>query len=264
MGLTTAQLQSREGRLTASRVACLMTGDEAEIMSLWRELVGDPTFIPKDLSGIWPIQLGVATEALNLAWYERKTEHPLTRVGEVVLHPKADWAAATLDAWDDLLPGPVEAKHVGGREPTAVVIDRYHPQLTWQMLVTGAQQAAISIIEGANEPLIEVVPFDADYAAELWARAETFMACVWSLTPPIAQAAVTAPVKAERIVDMTGNNEFATHAVTWRENIAGKKAADAAEKALKALVPADAARCHGYGVVVSRDRANRLSLREMK
>ncbi len=265
MALSTAQIAARENKLTASRVAALMTGDEAKIMDLWRCLVGDPTYVEPDLSNIWAIQLGVATEALNGLWYERKTEHPLTRQGEVVVHPTADWAACTLDAWDELLPGPFEAKHVGGREATSTIIERYQPQLHWSMLITGAQQAALSIIEAANEPIVEIIPLDADYAAELWARAEAFMACVWSLTPPIAQAAVAAPVKAERIVDMeeAGSNEWAEHAATWLANRAGKLLADGAEKSLKALVAPDVARAHGYGVVVSKDRAGRMSLREL-
>jgi hypothetical protein len=262
--LTAAQLQARDGKLTASRVACLMSGDADKILSLWQELVGDPAFVPDDLSGVWPVQLGVATEALNLAWYEQKTGRPLSRQGEVVLHPDAEWAAATLDGWDASFPCVVEAKHVGGREPLATVIERYQPQMHWQMLVTGARQTALSVIEGANEPIVELIAFDADYAAELWQRAVAFMGCVWSLREPVPRAAVTAPGKAERIVDMTGNNEWADSAGTWLENFAGKKKAETAEKSLKGLVPSDAARCHGHGIVISRDRAGRLSLRESK
>lgn len=264
MSLSAAQLSARDGRLTASRVGALMTGDAEKIMLLWQEMVGDPAFVPDDLSGVWPVQLGIATEPLNLSWYTRKTGRSLTRVGEIVIHPRADWAAATLDAWDAALPGPVEAKHVGGREPLATVIARYQPQIHWQMIVTEARQAAFTIIEGANEPVVENVALDDRYATELWSRAEAFMACVWSLTPPVALAAVEAPVKAERIIDMTGKNEWASEAVAWLENAPAKKLAEAAEKAIKAMVPSDAARVFGHGIVVSRDKAGRLALRESK
>ena len=63
--LSPAQIQARDGRLTASRVACLMSGDEAEILNLWRELCGGD-FEQEDLSGVWPVQLGSCTEDLNL------------------------------------------------------------------------------------------------------------------------------------------------------------------------------------------------------
>lgn len=261
--LTTAQLAARDGKLTASRVACLMTGDEAKIMDLWREMVGDPGYVAEDLSGVWAVQLGSATEALNLDWYERK-HGALTRRGEVVCHPLHDWATCTLDAWDDALPGPVEAKHVGGYEPLAKVTARYMPQLHWQMLCTGSYAAALSVIEGTKEPTVEIVPFDVEYATELWRRAEAFMACVYDLTPPVALAPLEAPVKAEKVYDLAGNNEWAAGAADWLANAAAAKKATSAEKALKALVPADAARCHGYGVQITRDRAGRLSLKEMK
>jgi hypothetical protein len=42
-----------------------MTGDADKIMNLWRELVGDPAFVPEDLSGIWVVQLGSHTESLQ-------------------------------------------------------------------------------------------------------------------------------------------------------------------------------------------------------
>jgi hypothetical protein len=60
---------------------------------------------------------------------------------------------------------------------------------------------------------------------------------------------------------MQGNNKWAAHADEW---IKTKPAADTckdAEKSLKALVPDDAKKCHGYGIQITRDRAGRLSLR---
>ncbi len=263
MSLSAAQLEARDGKLTASRVACLMTGDEAKILNLWRLMIGDPEAVEEDLSDVWPVQLGVCTEPLNLAWYARKMG-PLFRQGEVVVHPTSDWAACTLDAWDPALIGPVEAKHVGGHEPLSRIIERYAPQLAWQMIVTGAGRSALTVIEGTNPPVVEIVDRDDAYAQELWGRACTFMECVWSLRPPVALEAVQAPVKAERIVDMAGSNSWASEAAVWLANREAKDLALGAEKALKGMVPADAARCHGFGVVISRNKAGSLSLREIK
>lgn len=260
--LSPVQIQQRDGKLTASRVACLMTGDETKILNLWREMIGDPAFVPEDLSGVWPVQLGSVTEALNLAWYARKCG-PLSRYGEVITHPEHEWAACTLDAWDDGKCCPVEAKHVGGRELLARVIDRYQPQLHWQMIVTNSRRAILSIIEGANEPVCEEIEIHDAYASELWRRAQEFMQCVWTLTPPIALPEVTAPAKPERVYEFTGNNQWASEAVTWLTTRIARKDNEAAEKALKGLVPADAARCHGHGIEIKRDRAGRLSIREL-
>lgn len=252
------------GKLGASQVAPLMSGDAEEILNLWRELIGDPSYVREDLSGVWAVQLGIHTESFHLNWYERRTGKPLSRRGEFVQHPRCDWACCTLDAFDDDFPAPVEAKHVGGFEKTETIIARYQPQAHWQMMCTGTQQCVFSIIEGAREPIIEIVNFDSNYAAELWSRAQKFMQCVFELRPPVALPPIVAPVKAERIYDMTGNNQWASEAVTWLNTRQAFKDNIASDKALKTMVPADAARCSGHGINISRSKAGSLSIREVR
>lgn len=262
--LSPDQIRQRDGKLTASRVACLMTGDEEKIMNLWRELVGDPAFVEEDLSDVWAVQLGSFTEPFNLDWYERRTGRTLARRGEVVVYPELEWAACTLDAWDDMLVAPIECKHVGGFEPIAKVLERYAPQAHWQMICTDATQCIFSIIEGAREPVIEIVQYDEAYGLELIERAEQFMECVWNLTPPIALVPVAAPVAAVKTYDMTGNNQWASEAITWLTTRQPAKDFAACEKAIKSIVPADAAKCTGHGISISRNKAGSLSIREMK
>lgn len=262
--LSPDQVRQRDGKLTASRVACLMTGDAEKIMNLWRELVGDPAFVAEDLSDVWAVQLGSHTEVLNLDWYEKRTGKALLKRGDVIVHPGCDWAAATLDGWDEVQSAPVECKHVGGFEKLPAILERYAPQAHWQMIVTGARQCVFSIIEGAREPVIEIVERDAAYAAELWKRAEQFMECVRTLTPPVEFAPVAAPVKAEKTYDMTGNNQWASDAVTWMTTKQAAKDFAATEKSIKSIVPADAIKCNGHGISVSRNKAGSLSIRELK
>lgn len=261
MSLSASQIIARDGKLTASRVACLMTGDEAKIMSLWKELIGDPSFVPEDLSEVWPVQLGVATEALNLDWFERK-HGPVTRRGEVV--SARTWMACTLDGWSVVHDCPIEVKHVGGHEPFETIRERYQPQMHWQMIVVGTDKCVLSVIMAAREPIVEFVEKDTAYADELLRRASAFMDCVRTLTPPVEIAPpVVAPVPG-KTYDFTGKNEWAAEAATWLENVVGKQKAEASEKSLKAMVPADATKCHGHQVVITRDRASRLSLRQEK
>jgi hypothetical protein len=208
------------------------------------------------------VQLGSHTEVLNLDWYERRTGKPVSRRGDVVVHPN-DWAACTLDGWDDDLNAPIECKHVGGFEKTSAILERYAPQAHWQMMMTGADKCIFSLIEGAREPIIEIVPYDPAYAEELWKRAESFMRCVFDLTPPVALAPIAAPVKAEKIYDMTGQNEWASEAVTWLTTRQARKDNEAADKAIKKLIPPDAAKCFGHGIQVSRSKAGSLSIREL-
>ena len=102
------------------------------------------------------------------------------------------------------------------------------------------------------------------YERTLWERVDNFLHCVETLTEPVAQAPVAPPVKPIKTYDMTGDNLWASEAVTWLDNRVAARTALTAEKDLKGLVPLDAIRCHGHGVEIRRDRAGRLSLRECR
>src|SRR5580765_693844 len=259
--LNAEQIIARTGKLTGSRIACLMRGDVKAIHNLWLEMTGQE-FEYEDLSRVWPVQLGACTEALNLDWYTLKNNSVITRRGEVVAHPKYDWAAATLDGWIDDLNCPIEAKHVGGREPLEVIIERYWPQMGWQMEVTGADQCALSVIMGASAPIVEFIPRDAGYIAEMIARGEQFMAHVRNRTPPVVLDPVPAPIDASKVYDMASDNVWGDQAGVWLDTRPAAAANKDAEKILKRRVPEDAKKCTGHNVQITRDRAGRLSLRE--
>jgi hypothetical protein len=63
---------------------------------------------------------------------------------------------------------------------------------------------------------------------------------------------------------MQGNNAWASSATIWLEHTDAAKARDEASKTLKDIVPADAKKCFGHGVIITRDRRGYLSLRAMK
>ncbi len=95
--LSPEQIAARKNKLTASRVAALVSGDREKIMRLYREMIGEEQ--EEDLSHIWAVRLGETTEQLSLDWFEQKNRLPVTRRGEVVVHPEHEWAACTLDGW---------------------------------------------------------------------------------------------------------------------------------------------------------------------
>jgi hypothetical protein len=52
--------------------------------------------------------------------------------------------------------------------------------------------------------------------------------------------------------------------VTWITTRQAAKDNAAADKAIKAMVPADAVKCFGHGITVSRSKAGSLSIREQR
>lgn len=258
MSLTAEQIAARAGKLTASRVAVLMKGDREGILRLYREMIGEEQ--EENLDDVWAVQLGSATEKLNLDWYERKNG-PLSRRGEVVTHPNYSWAAATIDGYDTTLKCCVECKHVGGREPLEVIIDRYQPQMQWQMACTGAKQCALSVIMGANEPIVEYIERNDAYISIMIERGEYFMMCVDLRKPPVTLDPVAPPIEPTKVINMTGNAIWAKAAGNWIQSHGAAATCKEAEKVLKSIMPAEAVRAFGNGVRISRDRAGRLSLR---
>ena len=264
--LSPEQIEKRKDKLTASRVAVLMTGDAEGIMRLYLEMIGEQQ--PEDLSAVWPVQLGIATEQVNLDWFERKQKVAVTRRGEVVIHCDYSWAACTIDGWvqQGFVGYPIECKHVGGREPLEVIIERYFPQCLWQMACTSAKQCALSVIVGANEPVVEYIDRDDPYIEEMVKRGKKFMTCVAARLVPVTLPAVPPPVPHDAMIelDMTADSTWKKHAGIYLQSYQAAASAKEFEKIIKSLVGENVRKAFGWGIRVTRDKANRLSLREEK
>ena len=214
-----------------------MTGDAPAIMRLYREMIGEE--LPEDLSHIWPVRLGEATEQLNLDWYEEGGGSPVTRRGEVVGHPK-HLGPPQRSTDRSVLCCPIEVKHVGGRVRAARGRDRSLPTArrgTGKWEVSAASQCALSVIMGANPPIIEYIERDADYAAEMVRRGQQFIACVAARREPVVLDPVPAPADATKIYDMSGNNYWSASAAHWLETKAAARFNKDAEKILKRSCP---------------------------
>jgi hypothetical protein len=74
-----------------------MSPDEAALIRLWKEKRSEAE--PEDLSDNLIVPLGVATELLNQAWYERNTGRTVTDIQRWVRHPVHRYLAATLDGF---------------------------------------------------------------------------------------------------------------------------------------------------------------------
>jgi len=263
MALNADQLAQRAGKIGASDIGIIVSGDVIKIDKLWREKIGDQE--PDDLSRKWAVYRGTHTEQMHLNWIEEVERQSITRRGDSVTHYRYEWACCTLDGWIDDLQCPIEVKWTNGNEPVdPVIIERYTPQCQWQMEITGADQCVLSVVMGADEPILNIIKRDADYAGLLLERGWNFIQHVRNRTPPVNLPEVPVPVDATKIIDMTGNNEWANQAGIWLDLRDSAAAYDDAAKILKSLVPPDAKKCFGHGTVITRSKLGYLSLRELR
>ena len=91
----TVSRTDRRHFIGGSDARIIMGQDEKALIRLWQEKRGEVG--PEDLSANLIVQLGVVTEDLNRACYERNTGHAVTAVQSRVKHPVLSFMAATLD-----------------------------------------------------------------------------------------------------------------------------------------------------------------------
>lgn len=85
-----------------------MGGNEDALIRLWQEKRGAAQ--PQDLSGELVVHLGIATEQLNYAWYERQSGHRVRHRQARKQHKSIVWMAATLDGLVEETSAVFEAK----------------------------------------------------------------------------------------------------------------------------------------------------------
>ena len=215
MNLETAAKKSVSRRhfIGGSDARIIMSPDEAALIRLWREKRGEVE--PEDLSGNLIVQLGVATEALNRAWYERNTGRVVADVQRWVRHPVKRGMAATIDGMVEGVDAVFEAKFMlpwSFSEEAAV--EKHMAQLQHNMWVTNAKSAALSIITGGGKWIEITIPADALYQHFLVTAEQRFWRCVqtgdtphpYGVEPPRPR------IEAIRIVDMSGSNSWAEFA----------------------------------------------------
>src|SRR5205823_4422623 len=70
---------NRRSFIGGSDARIIMGDDQGALLRLWREKRGEAE--PEDFSDNLIVQLGVTTEPLNRAWFERNTGHVITSCG---------------------------------------------------------------------------------------------------------------------------------------------------------------------------------------
>jgi len=256
----TEHIRDRRRFVGGSDARIIMGADEDALIRLWREKRGEVE--PEDLSGNLIVQIGVVTEPLNRAWYERNTGNLVRDVQRRVHHPVIRWMAATLDGIVDGANAVFEAKFMlpwSFSEQGAV--EKYMAQLQHNMWVAQVKSSVLSIITGGGKWLEITVPSDTLYQHLLITAEKRFWRCVatgekpypFGIEPP------RAPIAATKIVDMSGSNSWAGFAGLFRATRAAYLDHERAKTELKGLMPDDAAEAFGHGVRGKRSKAGAVS-----
>src|SRR5436190_2102301 len=201
---------SRRRLVGGSDARVIMSEDENALLRLWREKRGEVE--PQDLSDNLPVQLGLATETLNRAWYERNTGQVVTQVQRRLQHPINRWMGATLDGMIEPIKAVFEAKFMlpwSFSEEAAA--EKYMAQLQHNMWVTNSREAALSIITGGGKWVEIIIPADSLYQHLLITAERKFWRCVESgETPHLFLVEAPRPrIDAVRVVEMSASYSWA-------------------------------------------------------
>jgi predicted phage-related endonuclease len=254
-----ADSASRRHFIGGSDARIIMGQDEKALIRLCQEKRGEVG--PEDLSANL-VQLGVATEDLNRAWYERNTEHAVTAVQTRVKHPVISWMAATLDGMVMETRAVYEAKFMlPWSFSEGAAAEKHMAQLQHNMWVTNAKTAALSIITGGGKWVEVAIAADPLYQHLLLTAEKKFWRCVQSGDEPQLFGVVPPKPRIEgvRIVDMAASNSWAEFAGVYCSSRAAFLEHERAKTELKGLMPEDAKEAFGHGVRAKRSKSGAVS-----
>lgn len=253
----------RASGIGGSDANVILGGEPDRVHHLWQVKAGKAQ--PDDLSRVLPVQMGTFTEPFNIRWFEQECRKDVTRNGDQMRSNEHHWMICTLDGvvYDNGVPAVFEAKHVSAFYKDEDVLKKYQPQLQHNMVVTGYDRAYLSVFFGNHRWSLMCVEADPIYQALLIDVERQFWDSVQRDVPPPA-AHIETPVEAIRKVDMTGHNEWASHAYTWVANRGYAKSFNDAASELKKLVEPDVVEAYGAGIVIKRSKNNSLTITEAK
>jgi predicted phage-related endonuclease len=255
----------RRDFIGGSDARIIMGGDEKALIRLWQEKRGEVG--PQDLSGDLIVQLGLATEDLNRAWYERSTGRAITDVQSRVRHPVIAFMAATLDGVVTGTGAVYEAKFMlPWSFSEAAAAEKHMAQLQHNMWVTNARTAALSIITGGGKWVEIAVAADPLYQHLLLTAEKKFWHCVrFGDTPRLFGVEPPPPhIEAVRCVDMSSSNAWGEFAALFRSTRPAFLEHERAKAELKGLMPEDAKEAFGHGLRGKRSKSGAVNFEAME
>ena len=263
-GLTKAQMAARLKGLGGSDAERIMSGD-------WYQLWGEKTkrIQPEDLSRVLPVQMGLVTEAFNAYWFQLQSGIHVNRAAAICerchVHPAYPHMLCNIDGLV-IIDGRLrlfEAKHVNpfgskGDQPA-----KHYAQIQHCLEVLDLEGCELSVFFGSMDWSRFSIERDKEYGALLIDREREFWEHVQSDKPPARNEAAEETPKYDlmRQLNMRVNNRWGDGEATWVSTREHVKQGDAAESALKGMMPGDCDFAFGHELCCVRDRAGKLTLR---
>ena len=191
---------------------------------------------------------------------------------EIINDPDKDkkWLRSSLDGMTDETHTPCEAKHTHSANRLEVVGEYYMPQLQHYMLHTAKDEVYLSVIFGNNRHEYASIPADYTYQKKLIAVESWFIDHLVADKEPETLIADVPKKEAKDIVlngmkqvDMSNNDKWTAFALQYTELKPVAKTFEEAKKSIKKLVPDDCYRAEGKGVIVTRNKKNILTIKEV-
>ena len=226
---------NRQGFLGGSDMYRIMRGDWYD---LWLEKTGRKE--SEDLSDVFPVQLGVATEDFHLDWFEKVSGWKVTERGKKFsFNYKGIPLVATTDGWceGDIV---VECKHTSSFRKMDEMLNTYLPQLHHYMFTSNTGSIAFSVIFGNQHDWCRV-----EFNAEFWKicldKAEEFWYWVDNnIAPPETNRSDIdwSQVRVDDLVirDASQDNQFVSLAHEYVESKAHAAKFDAIKKELRSMI----------------------------
>jgi predicted phage-related endonuclease len=250
----------RRSFIGGSDARIIMGDDDLALVRLWKEKRGEVG--PGDLSKNLLVQLGTATEQLNLHWYEMNTGQVIIDSQRRIFHPVHRWMAATLDGRVQQTGAVFEAKFMlpwNFAEEEAA--EKHMAQLQHNMWVVAARTAVLSIITGGGKWVEITIHADPLYQHLLLTAEKKFWRCVQNGEPPVLFNIETPRPRldAVKVMDMSSSNHWAELAATYLRTREAHAEHELAKSELKKLMPEDAKEAAGHGIRAKRSKSGAIS-----
>jgi predicted phage-related endonuclease len=253
-------LLERRYFIGGSDARIIMGGDEAALIRLWQEKRGEVE--PASLADELVVQLGLATEELNRAWYERNSGYRVKECQSRKFHPSIVWMAATLDGFVEETQAIFEAKFMlpwSFSEQAAA--EKHMAQLQHNMMVVGSKTSVLSIITGGGKWVEIAIAADPVYQTAMMYAERAFWRAVSGGEPPSLFHAEPPLARIDRvkIVDMSTSNTWADLAALFRNTRQAFLDHERSKTELKTLIPEDAKEAIGHGIRAKRSKSGAVS-----